>query len=249
MRFRDRPDVHGFLARMQDSEYRSRVRDYRETTPRAQIKAERTFVSMVRLSDEEVLDGSVAQDLTPTDLLRSLRDRITEWPSGREVGIWGYGSIFDVGYLFADEWGPYVEHMAREAFEPSVTQENIQTSVLRSHEGLGLATTRAGRMTFGTDDLGLGFAASLNIEESDARDVLQKLRTGSTPFDTSVGGTIIKSSWNKDYDHLTIHEWSLNRGEISIVRAGANPAGWVDVVQPAVKVTGQLLTTQLEKIQ
>ena len=52
------------------------------------------------------------------------------------------------------------------------------------------------------------------------------MKTYSTPTDTSVGGWIRDFEWNEDYDEVEILDWSMSRGEISSVHAGANPGGW-----------------------
>ena len=179
-----------------------------------------------RISTGEVDEGHepVLQQLTST--LETLAESL-EFVGDRNIGVYGYGSVFDVGYVLYDAFGPYIETMGRNAFDSSLAFPTLQTSFMRSHEGLGLAHTLSGRMKMVADDHGLAFAASLNLDEIDARDVYEKLFTGSTSSQTSVGGMILDHEWNEEYTEVEIHEWSMSRGEISIVHAGANPAGWV----------------------
>jgi len=161
---------------------------------------------------------------THFDLLESVTD------TASDAYLHGYGSMFDVGYVMYDMWGAYVEHMSPQAFDRSLAEPDLQTSLLIGHSGLGLATTRAGRMALSADGEGLAFVASLNLEEPDARGLFQKLGSGSTPSDTSVGGWIREAEWNDWLDVVEIMDWDLMRGEISVVQAGANPAGWAAVL-------------------
>ena len=181
-------------------------------------------VAAFRVGTGEVLTGDKPAKMKVTPLLDSLAESV-EGPDT----VHGYGSVFDMGYILYDAFGPYVEYMNSSAFESSLALPSLQMSFLRSHEGLGLATTTAGRMAVGTDDFGLGFVASLSLVESDAADLHNKLRTGSTSNQTSIGGWIRESEWDEDYTSVEITEWWLSRGEISAVHAGANPAGWVDI--------------------
>ena len=230
------------------TERRGELSQYRTQSSRVELRRARTLMGRVSMREGVVLDGSDQPDTTPTPLLESLFSQLSEFPSGRGAAVWGYGSIFDVGYLYRDEWGPYIERMATTAFDASKAIPNVQTAFMSSHRGLGMATTRAGRMAWGTDKLGLGFAASLNLEEPDSRSVRDKLESGSTPTDTSVGGSILDASWNDDYTELTITQWSLSRGEISIVQAGANPGGWVTLATPPVVVNEAALAA-IDEIQ
>ena len=183
-----------------------------------------TCLAAVRALTGEIITGEKPTEIDVTELLDTLGASL-EIPDGSPV-VHGYGSIFDIGYVMHDAWGPYIETMDTEAFDKSLANKEIQISYLRSHNGLGLATTRAGRMAVDTDALGIGFVAVLNVAETDAADLVAKLSTGSTSTDTSVAGVIHDYAWNSDYDQIRILEWDMNRGEISSVHAGANPAGW-----------------------
>lgn len=190
----------------------------------------------VRVSTGEAVNGDIPTEMVVTPLLSNLTSKL-EMVNGQFTAVQGYGSVFDVGYVLYDMYGPYLEFMDPTAFNKSLALERLQMSFLRSHEGLGLAHTidpvsreMSGRMAVGVDTYGLGFGASLNSMESDSNELLEKMRTGSTSSQTSIGGVINDWQWNDDYTEITILEWSLSRGEISIVHAGANPAGWVGLV-------------------
>lgn len=213
-------------------EAKQEVRDYRnKVLGGKQLWGQRAEASF-GLNGGEVLTGDVPTEMVVTPLLNKLSGEI-DLVNERFDAIWGYGSVFNVGYIMHDMYGPYVEWMNPHAFDPSLQLEVLQMSFLRSHEGLGLATTQHGRMRVGVDVHGLGFAASLNQAESDASELMEKLRNGSTSSQTSIGGYIEDYQWNDEYTEVEIMEWNLSRGEISVVHAGANPAGWVSMVEYA----------------
>ena len=179
-----------------------------------------------RATDGEVITGDTPPEMTVTPLLKALAESLTIDGDDRRA-VHGYGSVFDVGYVMNDRFGSYIEYMNRHAFSKSLDLEDLRVSFLLSHDGLGLATTTGERMAVGDDDYGLGFVAVLNTQEVDAGSFVQKLESGSTSSDTSIGGSIRAYQWNSDYTEIELFDWWLSRGEISAVHAGANPAGWV----------------------
>lgn len=205
-------------------EARSEICEKRKVSLRTQQRSRwgEGAVAAVRVGTGELADGDVRQDTTSTPLLEVLATKL----SGSKV-VQGYGSVFDLGYVLYDAYGPYIEYMNPHAFDKSLAVPDIQVSFLSSHSGLGMATTRGGSLALGADTFGLGFAASLSAKETDAKDIYNKLERGSTPLDTSVAGIITAYEWNLYYDEIEIYNWNMSRGEISIVQAGANPAGWV----------------------
>ena len=177
-----------------------------------------------RVSTGDVFTGKEAPRMVPSSDLRAAIDGMDA-----EYRVYGYGSVTDIGYVMYDAFGPYIEIMDARAFDNGLKNNDLQVSFLIGHEGLGMATTRAGSMKVGVDDVGIWFVAALDLRESDSADVYNKLERGSTSSETSVAGVVDDYEWNEDYDEIRILDWNMHRGEISIVRAGANPAGWVQV--------------------
>ena len=178
---------------------------------------------------KQVVRVSTGELVTPYTAARE-HTELTRDLVGRVYGdniVYGYGSVFDYGYVMYDWLGPYIEIMDRGAFDSSLARADLQVSFLSSHEGLGMATTRGGSMAVGADDFGLGFAASMDMNDTLSRDIRNKIISQRTPPETSISGYVEGYEWDDDYEVITITEWNLQRGEISIVRAGANPAGWI----------------------
>jgi len=222
------------------SEEQSRVRRRRYSIrdSKRTLGASTADVTCVhRFSLDDIDNGDTQVDTNPRDVHDDLFKQLSNKASKRYVQ--GYGSAFNVGYVMYDAFGPYIEYMAPTAFDKSLELPDLQASLMLGHDGLGLATTRAGRLVLGKDDYGLAFVASLNMDEPDAAGLYEKLNSGSTPTDTSVGGWIREAEWNEWVDVVEIQDWSLSRGEISIVQAGANPAGWAGVRKGSAKKAQQ----------
>lgn len=189
-------------------------------------------VRIVSIAEGAVLTGDETVERTVTEALEDLTARALAVEGEHLEVVRGVGSTFANLYEYADRYGPYLERMSRDAFNESLRLPDLQCSMCREHEGMGMATTRGGRHFLDTDDTGLLFAAAVDVREADASELVLKLRNGSTPADTSVGagprGYSIE--WSDDYLTGTILRWSLSRGEVSVLRAGANPGGWAEVV-------------------
>lgn len=192
----------------------------------------RSAVRAYNLDTGDVITGDDTVERTVTEALEALV-RQAEAVDGDTV--YGVGSRFDVVYEFGDRYGPYLEMFSRDSFNESLRLPDLQCSFCRGHAGEGMATTRAGRMFLDADDHGLLYAASVDIRESDANDLVLKLRNGSTPGDASVGAGPrgLAGEWTDDWTGFVVLRWSLSRGEISVVRTGANPGAWSDVYRGA----------------
>ena len=213
-----------FAALSDDS--RKEIREYRNSVYRLRYRVSASGARAFSLRTGDVITGDDIPRVFQSKLHDSLSSEIDAPES--YVRVQGYGSVFDVGYYMIDQFGPYVETMSRKAFDASIERgQSLRVSLLRSHAGLGLASTESRRMAVGVDDYGLGFCAALNPEETDSRDLIEKLQAGSTPRDTSIGGQIRDYSWDDDFTHITINDWWMSRGEISAVQIGANPAGFI----------------------
>ena len=126
-----------------------------------------------RVSDGQILTGDKPPKIEPAEVHNALASKL-ELDNPNYRMIQGYGSVFDVGYVMYDMFGPYVEYMSSKAFDASLKMKGLRVSYLMSHQGLGLATTTGKRMAIDKDEHGLGFVAALNIEESDARNLICK---------------------------------------------------------------------------
>ena len=158
----------------------------------------------------------------------------------RERVVHGYASITGVAYELWDGLGPYYEIISADSFARSIAAAAAGRSDLLlkvNHDGLGLASISGDTLTILEDETGLGFAATVDTAETDAADLVRKLKRGSTSHQTSMAGRIRGWAWDDTWTVLTISDWDLHRGDVAAVAAGANPWGWItangDLTPPA----------------
>lgn len=146
---------------------------------------------------------------------------------GPLVDITGHASAYDQPYEMWDWLGSYVE-VVRAGAGKKTLSENPQTQLLLNHGGLSMAYTRAGTLALTEDDYGLAIEAEVNTKRSDVADMVQALEDGAVD-EMSFAFEIIRQQWSPDYMQRDIIEYSINRGDVSVVNFGANPATGVEV--------------------
>jgi HK97 family phage prohead protease len=142
--------------------------------------------------------------------------------AGSKATLEGYASVTETGYEMWDPFGSYTEVMRSGAFTKTLS-ENPQTQLLLNHSGLSMAYTRAGTLRLAEDSTGLHMAADVNTTRSDVRDMLTAIEDGDVD-EMSFAFNVIRQQWSPDYDQRDISEVSINRGDVSVVNFGANPA-------------------------
>jgi HK97 family phage prohead protease len=142
--------------------------------------------------------------------------------AGGKATLDGYASVTDAGYEMWDMFGPYTEVMRSGSFTKTLS-ENPQTQLLLNHAGLSMAYTRAGTLRLAEDSTGLHMSADVNTARSDVRDMLAAIEDGDVD-EMSFAFQVLRQQWSPDYDQRDISEVSINRGDVSVVNFGANPA-------------------------
>lgn len=144
----------------------------------------------------------------------------------------GYASVTEHAYDVAG--GPpygFTETIARGAFAKTLA-ENPDVVFLINHDGLPLARTASGTLRLDEDNTGLRVEADLNPEDRDVQWILPKLERGDLT-EMSFAFRVMRQEWDEDYIDRRITEVSLNRGDVSVVRFGANPATSGDIERHA----------------
>jgi len=134
----------------------------------------------------------------------------------------GYASVVDTPYTMYDMFGPYDETVKKGAFDASLERDGLDVAWLVNHKGVTMARTKNQTLELWADSTGLGARAWLNANRQDVRDIVSAIDDGlvdemSFAFYLTAGG------WNEDYDHFTIYEADIHRGDVSAVNYGANP--------------------------
>jgi hypothetical protein len=147
--------------------------------------------------------------------------------------ISGYGSVFDRPY----DMGFYNETVKRGALKKSLA-EGAQVHLLSNHTGLPLSSTVNGSLSLREDNIGLHFDAALDPDDPDSAAVFRKVQKGLLR-ECSFAFRTVRQDWNPDYTERTLTELSIDKGDVSVVNWGANPATSVE----ARALSDQLLST------
>lgn len=138
------------------------------------------------------------------------------------VGFRAYASVTEHAYDMWDMFGPYTETIAATAFDETLAASPDVTFLL-NHGGMTLARTASGTLTLGTDDNGMWYEPRLDPQNSVVRDVMSGLRRGDLN-ESSFAFRIIRGSWSPDWTAYRIEQVDIDRGDVSVVNFGANPA-------------------------
>lgn len=130
----------------------------------------------------------------------------------------GYASVTGAAY----DMGPYMETISRGAFKKTLS-ERPDVQLLINHDGLPLARTTTGTLRLSEDDRGLRVEADVDPDDPDVRRLVPKMRSGNVD-EMSFAFRAVKQDWNDDWTSREIREVSIDRGDVSVVSYGANPA-------------------------
>ena len=140
----------------------------------------------------------------------------------REVGgslnLAGWASVTERAY----DMGYYQETIKRGAFGKTLA-ETPDVQLLLNHEGLPLARTISGTLRLTEDDRGLHVDADLNPEDPDVQRLAPKVQRGDID-QMSFAFRVVRQAWDDDYENREIAEVNIDRGDVSVVNQGANPA-------------------------
>jgi HK97 family phage prohead protease len=142
--------------------------------------------------------------------------------TGSSVNIEAYASVYEEPYEMFDWYGDYTE-VVRQGAGSKTLSESPQVQWLENHSGLSMAYTKAGTLKLSEDSTGLHWAATANMNRTDVRDLVTAVEDGDVD-ECSFAFRCIRQTWSPDYDQRDILEYSLHRGDVSIVNFGANPA-------------------------
>lgn len=136
----------------------------------------------------------------------------------------GYASVFDAPY---DVWGGpaaggFSETIDRKAFDVTL-RGKPDVHLLINHEGMPLARTKSGTLQLSTDRTGLYVEADLDRRDPDVQRLQSKMERGDMD-EMSFAFRAIRQEWNADETERRLTEVSIDRGDVSVVNYGANPA-------------------------
>ncbi len=142
---------------------------------------------------------------------------------GTRYELDGYASAYDSSYRMFDAFGEY-EEVVRAGSGAKTLSENPDVVLVFNHAGMPMARTKAGNLELSEDEHGLHMRApDLNGNLSVVRDVVTNIEDGNLD-EMSFAFRVTKQEWSPDWMQRDITEYSLHRGDVSVVTYGANPA-------------------------
>lgn len=138
----------------------------------------------------------------------------------------GYATVYETPYSMWDMFGEYEELVGLAAGAKTLA-ENPATQLLLNHTGLSMAYTRAGTLNLSEDSTGLAVDAEVNTKRTDIKDMITAMEDGNID-EMSFAFEIMRQSWSPDYTQRRITEYNIDRGDVSVVNFGANPATSVE---------------------
>lgn len=174
-----------------------------------------------------------------TDLLgaRETRTLPTVWESratsADELTLTGYASVFDSPY---DIYGGAASGGWSETVDPKAFNVTLRgkpdVHLLINHEGMPLARTKSGTLKLSTDSTGLAVEAKLDRGDPDVQRLERKMVRGDMD-EMSFAFRTIRDQWEDveladgtvaDMGARRLLEVSIDKGDVSVVNFGANPA-------------------------
>jgi HK97 family phage prohead protease len=143
-------------------------------------------------------------------------------PGDGTVGFRTYASVTEHAYDMWDMFGPYTEELASTAFDVTLAS-NPDVAFLLNHGGQTLARTTSGTLTLGADDTGLFYEPRLDPANNVVPNIMSGVRRGDLS-ESSFAFRIIRGTWSPDWTAYRIEQVDIDRGDVSIVNFGANPA-------------------------
>ena len=135
----------------------------------------------------------------------------------------GYATMFDRSYPMWDMFGEYDEVVVGGAADRTLSREP-DVAFLVNHGGVTMARTTNGTLELSANKTGLVSDAWVNPERTDVQILMSAVNDRlitemSFAFMIPEG----RGQWSEDFTRFEIHEFDINRGDVSGVNYGANP--------------------------
>lgn len=144
--------------------------------------------------------------------------------SDTSATLTGYASVFDRGYdvCGGSDCGGWTEIVDPHAFDETL-KRSPDLHLLINHEGMPLARTKSGTLQLTTDSTGLKVDANLDRSDPDVQRLEVKMQRGDMD-EMSFAFRTVRQLWNDNETERRLLELNLDKGDVSVVNFGANPA-------------------------
>lgn len=150
-----------------------------------------------------------------------LRDK-PDGSGGSTLHFTGYACVTESAYEMEDWLGPFDEVVRAGAFKQTLSQ-NADVPFKINHEGLTLARTKSGTMRLSEDSTGLYVDADLDPGSPHVKSLRSAMDRGDVD-EMSFAFWVVRQQWSPDFMQRDILEVNINKGDVSVVNYGANPA-------------------------
>jgi len=152
-------------------------------------------------------------------------------PNGTAAGSnfeWnGYAAVYGVDFDMWDQNGePYTEDVAQWAAKRSLANPNLDVPFLIGHNdaGIPLARTKSGTMKLSEDTHGThSHVPSMDGRREEVRALASAVERGDLD-EMSLAFVCLEQAWDAAYEHRTVVQMDLHRGDVCAVVHGANQA-------------------------
>lgn len=152
-------------------------------------------------------------------------------PNGTAAGslfTWeGYATVFDAPFEMWDQNGErFEESVDQGAATRTLANPNLDVPFLIGHNsaGIPLARTKSGTMALSKDSHGvLSYVPAMDGRREEVRALASAVERGDID-EMSLAFVCLRQAWDANYEHRTILEMDLHRGDVCAVTHGANPA-------------------------
>lgn len=156
--------------------------------------------------------------------LSSVELRANEDGESESLRFEGEASVYEQEYevFGGPPWG-WIESVDAGAGKKTLS-EKPDVVFLANHGGLPMARTKSGTLELSEVKKALrAVAPALEPNDPDVQNIRYKMGRGDLD-EMSFAFRVVRQEWNEDYTRRWIKEYDINRGDVSIVTFGANPA-------------------------
>lgn len=151
----------------------------------------------------------------------------------------GVATVFDVGYeMYGGPPYGWIEYIDAGAADKTLS-ERCDTQFLVNHRDMPLARTKSGTLRLSADMAALHVEADLLASDPDVIRLRPKLSRRDLD-EMSFAFDVIRQEWNDDYTERHIKEFSLNKGDVSVVNYGANDSTWANDLRGSLQALTEL---------
>ena len=148
-------------------------------------------------------------------------------PAGSNFEWRGYAAVYNHDFPMWDPLGePYTESVAPGACRRSLANPALDVPFLIGHNdaGVPLARTKSGTMTLSEDTTGLHVhVPSMDGGREEVRALASAVERGDLD-EMSLAFVCLRQEWDDAFEHRTVAEMDIHRGDVCAVVHGANAA-------------------------